>query len=267
MVKPQTIWWRISLFRMFTRIAKSLAKRLFWRRHLEDAIQQLETAKRELVSPEMFMAVLMLFRGKGYYSSMGQKQNMRELLGLVHILEQRDLKNVCEIGSFKGGTLFIWCQLAAVDAQIVSIDLHGSPFGGDYIERTLPLFQSFRKPSQQLVCLRGDSHDPEMRRGLEEHLRKEKLDFLFIDGDHTYDGVKRDFEEFSPYVKEGGIIAFHDIMPRSEHPEIQVNKFWLEIKKQWPYQEFIESDASRRTIGIGVLFKPKLAASVMNKRN
>lgn len=265
MTKPQSIWWRISLLRMFSRIANSLAKRLFWKRHLEDAIQQLDTAKRELVSPEMLMAVLMLFRGAGYYSSMGQKQNMRELLGLVKILEQRELKNVCEIGTFKGGTLFIWCQLAAADARIVSIDLPGSPFGGVYKEQSLPFFQSFRKPGQHMICLRGDSHDPEMCRKLGEHLGGKRLDFLFIDGDHTYDGVKHDFEAFLPYVKEGGIIAFHDIMPRPEYPEIQVNKFWLEVKKQWPHQEFVESDTSRRTIGIGVLFKTELAAGAIVK--
>ena len=262
MAEPRSIWRRISVFRMFSRVANSLAKRLFWRRHLEDAIQQFEAAKRELVSVEMLMATPVLFRGKGNYCSLGFKQNMRELLGLVHILEQRELKNICEIGTFKGGTLFIWCQLAAADARIVSIDMPSRPPGGGYYERSLTtFFQSFRKPNQQLMCLRGDSHDPEMRLRLEEHLGKEKLDFLFIDGDHTYDGVKLDFEVFSPYVKDGGIIAFHDIMPRPEHPEIQVNKFWLEVKQQWPHQEFIESDASRRTIGIGTLFKTNLASS------
>jgi predicted O-methyltransferase YrrM len=42
----------------------------------------------------------------------------------------------------------------------------------------------------------------------------EKADFLFIDGDYTYEGVKRDLM-YSPLVREGGIIAFHDICP---HP-------------------------------------------------
>jgi predicted O-methyltransferase YrrM len=42
-----------------------------------------------------------------------------------------------------------------------------------------------------------------------------KVDFLFIDGDHTYEGVTRDFEMYSPLVKRGGIIAIHDIVPAS----------------------------------------------------
>jgi hypothetical protein len=37
-----------------------------------------------------------------------------------------------------------------------------------------------------------------------------EIDYLFIDGDHTYEAVKRDFEDWYPYVKNGGIISIHD---------------------------------------------------------
>jgi len=40
---------------------------------------------------------------------------------------------------------------------------------------------------------------------------KKPLDFMFIDGDHAYESVKSDFERFSPFIKEHGIVAFHDI--------------------------------------------------------
>jgi len=36
------------------------------------------------------------------------------------------------------------------------------------------------------------------------------IDYIFIDGDHRYDAVKRDFNDWFPYVKQSGIIAFHD---------------------------------------------------------
>ncbi len=36
------------------------------------------------------------------------------------------------------------------------------------------------------------------------------VDFLFIDGAHDYENVKKDFELWSPFLKKGGIIAFHD---------------------------------------------------------
>ena len=36
------------------------------------------------------------------------------------------------------------------------------------------------------------------------------LDFLFIDGDHTYMSVLRDYEQWSPLLKPGGLLAMHD---------------------------------------------------------
>jgi hypothetical protein len=33
---------------------------------------------------------------------------------------------------------------------------------------------------------------------------------LFIDGDHSYEGVKADWDNFSPFVKDGGWVLFHD---------------------------------------------------------
>ncbi len=201
------------------------------------------------------MTVPMVFRGHGYYRSLELKQNMSELLGLVNVLEPMAMRNVCEIGTFKGGTLYVWCQLASEDAHIVSIDLPGGGFGGGYNERSLPFFQSFRKPQQTLNCLRGNSHDPEVRNQLALALGGSKLDFLFIDGDHSYDGVKKDFYDYQEYVHPGGVIAFHDIVERPAQPDIQVWRFWNEVKQNYRSVEFVESGPERRKIGIGAIFK------------
>jgi len=42
------------------------------------------------------------------------------------------------------------------------------------------------------------------------------FDFLFIDGDHSYSAVKRDFEEWSEKLEPSGFIAFHDSAPNPE---------------------------------------------------
>ncbi len=61
-----------------------------------------------------------------------------------------------------------------------------------------------------------------------------------IDGDHSYDGVKRDFEMYEPLVGEGKPIAFHDIVPHPQAPACEVDRFWNEIKGGRPYVEFVD---------------------------
>jgi len=241
------------MYRTASRLANSIAKRLFWRYHLDEARTLIRQLRRELTTTEMLMALPVVFRGKGHYRSLDLKQNMNELLGLVREVEQLELSTVCEIGTLKGGTLFIWCQLARPDATVFSIDLPGGEFGGGYSERSLPLFDAFTKDGQRLECLRGDSHAEETRQDFASRLGERRLDFLFIDGDHTYDGVRQDFEMYAPYVRPGGIVAFHDILPRPELPEIEVWRFWEELKQSHRHREFIEHDKGSRSIGIGLV--------------
>lgn len=73
-------------------------------------------------------------------------------------------------------------------------------------------------------------------------------DVIFIDADHSYEGVKKDFINSQKHINEGGLIIFHDIASKA-CPGIM--KIWSEIKQQDPERciEFIHSD----TCGIGVL--------------
>ncbi len=233
----------------------SLAKRLLWREHLAEAQAEMARLRRELPTDEMMMAIPFLFQGKGYFRTLKLKQNMTELLGLVKAIREIPLRRVCEIGTFKGGTLFIWCQLAEPDAHVISVDLPGGQFGGGYSEKSLPFFQSFRQPDQRLDCIRGSSHDPAIREEFERALGGEELDFLFIDGDHSYEGVKKDFEFYSPFVRKGGFVAFHDIHHRPQQPDIEVHRFWDELKRDHRCEEFIETGTERRAIGLGLLRK------------
>ena len=55
------------------------------------------------------------------------------------------------------------------------------------------------------------------------------IDVLFIDGDHTYEGVKDDWKNFSPFVKKGGVVYFHDCDITSPG----VVQLFGEINKGW----------------------------------
>jgi predicted O-methyltransferase YrrM len=165
-------------------------------------------------------------------------QKKAELSSLVSLLKRRKLRNIVEIGTAKGGTLYVWCKIAEPDALIVSIDLPGGPFGGGYTLRDMKTFRTYKKKLQKLVFLRLDSHKKKTVRELKQKLKGQEIDLLFIDGDHTYNGVKKDFQLYAPFVKRNGLIVFHDILYHPKIPECKVNKFWNELKKRFAYKEF-----------------------------
>ena len=145
--------------------------------------------------------------------------------------------------------MFCFCKLAKEDATIIGVDL------GNYPDWRLRIFEEFKKGNQNLFILSGkDSHKIDTLNEIRSILKGQKLDFLFIDGDHTYTGVKKDFEMYSPLVREGGIIAFHDIVESKFDKKIEVSKFWNEIKSNYEYREII-SEPNQDGAGIGVIIK------------
>ncbi len=175
-----------------------------------------------------------------------------EIVALCEHVKELQPRIVVEIGTATGGTLFLWCAFAHPEATLVSIDLPGGIHGGGYPYWRGRLYRTFAQPAQRLVLLRGNSHEQAMVARLRSVLSKRDVDFLFIDGDHTYEGVKRDFQNYAPFVRKGGLIAFHDICQHPPEQECHVDEFWNGIKKGRPHQEFIENPAQGWG-GIGVL--------------
>jgi predicted O-methyltransferase YrrM len=176
-----------------------------------------------------------------------------EIAKLLEIVAELKPKVVLEIGTAGGGTLFLFTRVADPEAKIISIDLPGGRFGGGYPRWKIPLYKSFSKEGQEIYLIRRDSHNPQTLREVKGILGSEKIDFLFIDGDHTYEGVKRDFEMYSPLVRKGGIIAFHDICPHLLETRCGVSSFWDEIKHKYKYGEIVK-DWNQKWAGIGVLY-------------
>jgi predicted O-methyltransferase YrrM len=175
-----------------------------------------------------------------------------ELMQLVQIVVDMRPERVLEIGTCAGGTLFLWCHVAAPDATIISVDLPHGRFGAGYSPARIPLYKRFALPKQKLSLVRGDSHAAETLERVQKLVGRQPLDFLFIDGDHTYEGVKKDFEMYSPLVKKGGAIAFHDISPHPRGWGGEVPRFWNEIKSGYSSKEFMAQPGNG--YGIGTLF-------------
>ena len=76
-------------------------------------------------------------------------------------------------------------------------------------------------------------------------------DLIFIDANHAYEFVKKDFENALKMISPNGIIAMHDIFAPSAPG---VGKFWKEIEATEEYQlcSFYNGDVAMKT-GIGVV--------------
>jgi cephalosporin hydroxylase len=156
----------------------------------------------------------------------------------------RDLQpqTFLEIGTHTGGSFFVFCQMCSPSATVVSMDLI---LQNDVYGRT-PRYREFvvkrmAQPSQNYKRILGDSHDAATFAKLEKILEGKKLDCLFIDGDHSYKSVSRDFEMYAPLVRSSGLVGFHDIMAAAHDPSNEVHRFWGELKSRYKWQEIIVS--------------------------
>jgi cephalosporin hydroxylase len=164
-------------------------------------------------------------------------QKVTELAPALAFLRRRPLRTVVEIGTFLGGTLWGWCQIAEPDAVIVSIDLPGAMM--DLPVAPVEELARFARERQQLHFLRSDSSDPGTVDELRRLIQEQAIDLLMIDGDHSYAGVKADFELYSPLVAQGGFVAFHDILTHQQGAA-EVDRLWRELRDRYPHVEFTD---------------------------
>ena len=179
-------------------------------------------------------------------------QVKEEITELLRVLAQHKPKFILEIGTAGGGTLFLFAGVSSPDAMIISVDLPSGRFGGGYPEWRKTLYESF-VIQQKIHFVREDSHAPATFSTIKKILKGRKLDFLFIDGDHTYNGVKTDFEMYGRLVRKGGIIAFHDICIGPEENVGEVPRFWHEIRDKYKRLEIVK-DWNQGGYGIGVIY-------------
>jgi predicted O-methyltransferase YrrM len=189
----------------------------------------------------------------------GAMQKLAEFAPLLAMLARRRPTVVVEIGTYRGGSLYAFCKVADPHATLVSIDLPGGLFGGGYSDDELRAIRGYALGGQSLHFLASDSHDERTRDELVKLLEGRQIDFLMIDGDHRYDGVRRDFQLYSQLVGAGALIAFHDILPHPHEPLCQVDILWDELSRNYHHLELVdpgEDWGSGQWGGIGVLFWP-----------
>lgn len=173
----------------------------------------------------------------------GACQKPEELAEFLDILADLKPDVMVEIGVFAGGTLYAWSHFAST---VIGID--ETPGGLE------PIYLSHGRPRQEhgSIAITGNSHDSATVDKLIEVLDGRMIDCLFIDGDHTYEGVRQDYEMYSPLVRPGGLIAFHDIVTHNYAVNCDVVTLWCEIKNESAI-EIISSEGNHWG-GIGALY-------------
>jgi predicted O-methyltransferase YrrM len=239
----------LALSRVFRRAAEAL----------ESAAERVELggAARRLgrMQPATFEDAIELaeqFRFGGRLS-IRPMQIRSEISSFLDFIASEPPATVLEIGTGRGGTLFLLAQAARENALLVSLDAPDvAGFGArpEYATRER-LYRSLGRGTQRVVFLAADSHLVETLARVRRILAGRLIDVLFVDGDHTFEGVESDFRMYAPLVRSGGLVAFHDIVPGPAEKVGSVPAFWQSVRALDSI-EFVE-DWNQGGYGIGVL--------------
>ena len=150
-----------------------------------------------------------------------------------------------ELGVFKGASFIAACHAAALEGgkcRLFGIDswagdAHMGDYGGDKVFAELSDYISANYPAATLVR----STFAEAAKTVDSGC----VDLLHIDGLHTYDAVKEDFETWREKMTGRGVVLFHDTHIRERG--YGVWRYWAELKLQYRTYEFFH------TYGLGVL--------------
>jgi len=156
------------------------------------------------------------------------------ILLLKILTELEDIKNYLEIGVHNGGSMGLVISSEKIE-KATGIDLFEDMYNvKKHLNRDkYNRYQYFRrdnlKKEKTLISLKrindnveinlvqGNSYFDKTEEKIKNLLESESVDLLFIDGDHTADGVKNDYQRYSKFVRKGGFIVFDDY----HHKEIK----------------------------------------------
>tara|TARA_Y100000816_G_C26068288_1_gene561583 strand:+ start:68 stop:607 length:540 start_codon:yes stop_codon:yes gene_type:complete len=144
-----------------------------------------------------------------------------------------------EIGVHNGGSISMILSSNNKNINIIGIDLFEDMYDESkhLNKEKFTKYQYFKRDNLSMIkthnnlnklkeiynnnsninLIQGNSYFDETEHKFKKEINNNKLDLLFIDGDHTLDGVKNDYERYSKYVKKGGYIIFDDY----HHPIIK----------------------------------------------
>jgi hypothetical protein len=147
----------------------------------------------------------------------------------VDLLRPRQL---VELGTQKGASYCAFCEAAVIlkhDMQSAAVDhWHGDQHSGSYDSNTYDVLRAHHDP-------RYGSFSKLMRMNFDDarsHFPDGSIDLLHIDGFHTYEAVRHDFETWLPKLSDRGVVLMHDTEVRDR--EFGVWRLWEELTGRYP---------------------------------
>ena len=148
----------------------------------------------------------------------------------------KNAKCCVEIGVFEGVNTVIIAESMDPEGMLYGIDpFFKGRLGVSYHELITRRSIAKSKSGKRIKLLPVFSYDA-------VHDVPDQIDFIFIDGDHSYEGIKRDWEDWSEKIRPGGVIALHDTsVPDHDSSISQLGSFKF-------YNEIINSDPRFKTV-------------------
>lgn len=177
--------------------------------------------------------------------------------GWLHygLIRQQKPKNLLCVGSRYGFIPAVMAQ-ACKDNKIGKVDFVDAGYGED--DENHWTGKAYWRTDAGLNCFKDfglGSHIKifvQTTAAFAKKYKSKKYDYIYIDGDHSYQGVKFDFKSFWPKLSKGGYLLMHDVSVKGHLPEGEygVHKLFEEISQTNPHLK-IDHDFS----GLGILQK------------
>lgn len=150
---------------------------------------------------------------------------------LVEVLQPT---KIVELGTHFGVSYFSFCEAAEIYSPNTFIyavdtwqgDCQAGYYGDKVYEKVKTHRDKYHQQRSALIRCRFNE--------AAERFEKNSIDIIHIDGLHTYEAVKEDYQTWEPILKDGGSLLFHDCNEREEN--FGVWKIWEEIKRNEDYQ-------------------------------
>jgi glycosyltransferase involved in cell wall biosynthesis len=171
-----------------------------------------------------------------YYSA----QNGDELVWIVDKVKKLTPQAILEIGVESGGTMKIWEELLPQNKGSLLIGLDLSP----------NMQWDITKSKVSVTVIKGDAHTSEVLQQVSELLNGRKLDFIFIDSEHTPQAACLETETYRQLLKPCGVIGYHDINDIKAYLDTLDQSRVERYIKQPPYSDF----GRQNSPGIGIYY-------------